>query len=307
MSSLLRHLASVRNRSPTPLQRVHTEGTLPHQGIYDESASSKYDLKLMQEAALAWHAGANDEWLNFARRYLMAWVRTYQPSFNPLDETGFDALIDTYGMIGPSLPVAERGQVRSYLQDWGWGYVTAITHHGQSASWINNWQSHRIKLVAMIAVATDDTPLFDKARDLFRKQIQANIVQDGTTLDFRERDALHYVVYDLQPLIQAALAARTRGENWYQWTGDNGSSLSNAMTWLVPYLTSEKRHSEFVHSTVRFDAMRAQAGLKGYLGLFDPRSAGALVWLASAFDTRSRPLAAQLAFRPPLFVSICGQ
>lgn len=261
----------------------------------------------MQEAALAWHAGADDEWLNFARRYLMAWIKTYKPSFNPIDETGFDTLIDIYVMIGPSLPASEREQVRSYLQDWGWGYVTAIIHHGRRAIWINNWQSHRIKLVTMIAVAIDDTPLFDKARDLFRKQIQANIALDGTTLDFRERDALHYVVYDLQPLIQAALAARTRDEDWYHWTSDDGSSLANAMTWLLPYLSGEKRHREFVHSAVRFDAIRAQAGLKGYSGLFDPRTAGALVWLASAFDPRFRLLATQLASHPPLFISMCGQ
>ncbi|GAB32143.1 hypothetical protein APS_2745 [Acetobacter pasteurianus subsp. pasteurianus LMG 1262 = NBRC 106471] len=33
MPALLRHLASVRNRPPAPLPRVHTEGTLPHHGI----------------------------------------------------------------------------------------------------------------------------------------------------------------------------------------------------------------------------------------------------------------------------------
>ncbi|KXV80093.1 hypothetical protein AD953_00075, partial [Acetobacter malorum] len=64
---------------------------------------------------------------------------------------------------------------------------------------------------------------------------------------------------------------------------------------------------EFVHSAVRFDAIHAQAGLKGYSGLFDPRTAGALVWLASAFDPRFRLLATQLASHPPLFMSMCGQ
>ncbi|WP_042063084.1 alginate lyase family protein, partial [Acidomonas methanolica] len=74
-----------------------------------------------------------------------------------------------------------------------------------------------VKLVTMMAVALDDTLLFDAARTLFRAQIAANIAPDGETLDFRERDALHYVVYDLQPMVQAALAARTRGEDWYRW------------------------------------------------------------------------------------------
>ncbi|GBQ49637.1 hypothetical protein AA0498_1032 [Acidomonas methanolica] len=307
LPSVLRHLDSARDRPPAPLSRLHTEGTLPHQGIYDESIAAKRDLPLMRDAALAWRAGAGTVWLDFSRRYLMAWVATYRPSLNPIDETGFDALIDTYAIIGPSLPPDKRARVRDYLHAWVAGYIEAIGHHNTRSTWTNNWQSHRVKLVTMMAVALDDTSLFDAARTLFRAQIAANIAPDGETLDFRERDALHYVVYDLQPMVQAALAARTRGEDWYRWMGDDGASLAKAMAWLTPYASGEKTHEEFVHSTVRFDAIRAQAGLKGYSGPFDPRSAGALFWLVSELDPSLRPLAERLMPRPPSFVALCGQ
>ena len=38
---------------PHPLPRLHTEGTLPHQGIYDDSVAAARDFPLMREAALA--------------------------------------------------------------------------------------------------------------------------------------------------------------------------------------------------------------------------------------------------------------
>lgn len=307
LTSLVHQLERERNRLPAPLPRLHTEGTLPHEGLYDESVKAKRDLPLMQKAALVWRATHHTAWLNVARPYLLAWVATYHPSFNPIDETSFDALIDTYAIIDSALLPADRILVSTYLEKWASGYGDAMEHADSHSTWRNNWQSHRVKLVTMMAVALGNDVLFEKARLLFRKQIMANIAPNGETLDFRERDALHYVVYDLQPLIQAALAARTRGEDWYHWTTGQGASLAKAIGWLTPYVSGEKTHEEFVHSVVRFDALRARAGLKGYSGMFDPRSAGALYWLASEFDLSLRALAEKLQAVPAPFISLCGQ
>ncbi len=41
-------------RAPHPLPVVHTEGTLPHQGIYDESVPSRADLYAMRDLAIAY-------------------------------------------------------------------------------------------------------------------------------------------------------------------------------------------------------------------------------------------------------------
>ncbi|WP_064504780.1 alginate lyase family protein [Frateuria defendens] len=305
--SVIGPLQAARDRPPQPLPTVHTEGTLPHQGMYDASMAAKRDLPLMRDAALAWRAGAGEAWLHFATRYLMAWVGVYRPSLDPIDETGFEALIDTYAIVGARLPPDEREQVRRYLHDWAWGYVGAIRHGQAAHGRADNWQSHRIKLATMMAVALHDDELFRTARSLFQAQIAANIAPDGETVDFRVRDALHYVVYDLQPLVQAALAAHSLGEDWYRWRAPGGASLAGALAWLAPYAAGEKTHEEFVHSQVKFDAMRARAGLKGFTGPFDPRAAAALYWLAAELDPSVQPLARKLGDAPPSFVRMCGQ
>jgi hypothetical protein len=295
-----------KGAEPHPLARVHTEGTLPHQGIRDQSLEAERDWPMMLNAALAWRTGVNEHHFDTARRFLLAWVETYIPDLNPIDETNLDALIDTYAILADRLDDAERARVSAWLKKWGWDYVASIDHAPrQSGIWTNNWQSHRIKLVTMIAVATGDDRLFAEARRLFRKQIAVNLLPNGEVADFADRDALHYVVYDLEPLLRAALAARAyKREDWYHWTAPGGGSIARSVAWLTPYATGEKMHEEFVHSRVPFDAQRAAAGVKGFEGPFDVKDAAPTYWLASRFDPALRPVAQNLASAPPL-IALC--
>ncbi len=64
---------------------------------------------------------------------------------------------------------------------------------------------------------------------------------------------------------------------------------------------------EFAHSTVSFDAERAQAGVAGFSGEFDPKVAAELFWLAAQFEPRYAGLARRLASRPPDYLILCGR
>lgn len=307
LAAVQRQIQADALRPPAAMAVIHTEGTLPHQGIHDSSAAARRDLPLMFHAALLWQATGDGNGWRFAHRYLLDWVRIYRPSLNPIDETGFDALIATYALIGPTLPEGERRMIRAYLRGWGWAYAGAMRHPGPQGSWRNNWQSHRVKLLTLLAVASEDPAMFDAARQLFRQQVQINIRGDGEVIDYRQRDALHYVVYDLQPLLQAARAAQHQGEDWYHWRNTQGASLATAVAWLQPYAEGRLRHREFVHSQVRFDALRAQAGLPGFKGEFDPAAAAAVYQLAAHWDPSLGPLAARLASPPPLLPDVCSR
>ena len=297
-----------KNAVPHPMAHVHTEGTLPHMGIRDQSIEAERDWPVMLHAALAWRAGVNERSFATARLFLLGWVDDYTPDLNPIDETNLDALIDTYAVIRNRLNAEERQRVSMWLLKWGWDYVASIDHAPrQGGTWTNNWQSHRVKLVTMIAAATDDNALFDQARRLFRRQIELNLLPDGQVIDFAERDALHYVAYDLEPLLRAALAARAyAGEDWYHWQAPNRASVARSVAWFTPYVTGEKTHEEFVHSRVAFDAQRAAAGVKGFSGPFDVKDAALTFWSAAAFDPKLAAIAARLDPDPPAFVALCG-
>jgi hypothetical protein len=295
------------NDTPHPLATLHTEGTLPHEGIYDQSVEAEKELDLMRDAALAWRATSNERYLRLVDRFLAAWVSTYQPSYNPIDETHFEGLILAYDMTASALTVKTRNATMAFLNRMGSGYIAQVDAQPRplKGTFANNWQSHRVKLIAMIAFTLDNRKMIAAAQRLFLEHLGDNVAPDGSTLDFGERDALHYVTYDLQPLVTAALAARRHNRNWLQDKAANGATLAKALDWLTPYALGEKTHEEFVHSTVPFDARRREAGLPGYSGSWDPQNAAELYHLAARLDGRYMPIALRLAPTPPAWLAVC--
>ncbi|KVE26548.1 alginate lyase [Burkholderia singularis] len=307
VQALIRSVDARVNEPPKAMPRVHTEGTLPHEGIYDQSADALKDMELMRDAALAWRVTNDARYLALVDRFLFAWVTTYQPSYNPIDETRFESLILAYDMTASVLPVKTRNAAAAFIAKLGSGYVQQIDAQKRPLmhTWRNNWQSHRIKLIALAAFTLGDRKMMNAAQRLFVEHLGDNIEPDGTTYDFVERDALHYALYDLQPLVSAALAARRFNRNWLRERAANGATLAAALDWLVPYARGEKTHEEFVHSPVPFDAKRREAGLPGYSGQWEPKSAAELFHLAARLDGRYASVAQQLSPMPPAWLAAC--
>lgn len=297
-----RHLAD----RPTPLAHVHTEGTLPHHGIREQSIAAEKDWPVMRQAALAWRLSGDPRYLRQVDDYLGAWADVYQPDFNPIDETNLDQLINAYALTADNLRLETRAASRHLISDLGNGYLARIQQfHGQNkGTQTNNWQSHRVKLITVAAAALGDRTMLEQAHQVFKQQIADNVLPDGSVIDFHDRDALHYVVYDLEPLVQAALAAKPYGGDWLNLKA-NGASLGAALDWLVPYANGQRSHQEFVHTHVQFDKDRAGVGEAGYSGTWEPKSSATLFWLAAQLDKRYLPVATQLAAHPADWISAC--
>lgn len=275
---------------PAPLAHIHTEGSLPHQGIFDQSVKAKRDWPRMRDFALAWYASADPRLLAALARYLDAWTESYQISFNPIDETDLDALIDSYAITARSLPATTQQQTATFLRNMAKGYIQRIRQAKTplSGTFINNWNSHRIKLITLSAVALQDEAMLKTASELYLQHIANNINAQGETWDFQERDALYYVTYDLEPLVRAAIAARQAGEQWLERKGRQGGSLQQALDWLRPYAEGQLQHQEFGHSRVRFDYVRREAGLPGFAGSWQPATSRHLYALAARLSPTYR-------------------
>ena len=307
--SILQSAQRHRDDRPHALAHVHTEGTLPHQGIRDQSLEAEADWQIALRAALAWRIGHDPRYLRQVDAYLLAWAAIYEPDFNPIDETNLDALIEAYSLTRQALNAPTRAAMQTLLRRLGEGYLERMhalirSPRGGEA---NNWQSHRIKLVALAGAALGDDAMLQQATLLFQQQVAGNIHPDGSVYDFSERDALHYVVYDLQPLVQAALSVKPYAsvDDWLHYETSNGASLAKALDWLRPYAEGSRSHEEFVHSKVKFDAARAQAGVSGFSGPWDPQTSTALYWLAARLDARYLPVAKTLSAQAPDWIGVC--
>lgn len=288
-----------KNLSPESraVERVHTEGTLPHQGIWDQSVEAKKDWPVMRDLALLWQEQRKLEDLAALSRLLTDWGTRYQPSFNPIDETDLDAYIDAYAVTRDALAPPVRRIAQRFIRQLGEGYLNRMEHDFKpnDGRWINNWNSHRVKLATLAAVALDDEAMLARARTQFISHLGRNLRKDGSTVDFEDRDALHYVAYDLEPLTRAALAARLHGENWLDLKGSTGVSVSDALDWLAPYAKGDKTHEEFVHSRVKFDYQRRDAGLAGYSGVWNTELSSNLYAMATILDPKYAAISQRLS------------
>ena len=285
-------------RYPHPMIHVHTEGTLPHKGIRDESLEAERDWPAARDLAVGYCVTGKPIYLTHADAIIEAWLKTYQPNFNPIDETNLDQLFLAADILDNAMPPALFGQWKAFAAKLSSGYLPQID---KNAAHAENWQSHRIKLAAVAAYVTGDSGAIGHAESAFTTQLDGNVAADGAVADFAKRDALHYVVYDLEPLTMAALAAHDHGENWYGIVSPGGSTLPSALAWLSPYANGTQTHEEFNNSSVSFDMDRRNAGEAGFAGTWSPGSSASLYLYASALDRQWADLAYRLGGAPKLW------
>jgi hypothetical protein len=295
------------DRPPGAIPHAHTEGTLPGKGIREISLKAREDQPIVLNFAIAYRLTGDRRFLDAAGRYLENWADIYQFSFNPIDETGFDTLLMAYDLTEDDLPAPVRAKVDAFWRKMAVGYLDAMDAGPRNAN--TNWQSHRVKLATMAAFQTGDTAIIDRAREAYRRQIAANLLPDGSMFDFHERDALHYVTYNLDPLMMAALSARAHGQDWFGWKSPAGASLPRSLDWLAAYARGDKTHIEFANSKIQFDRDRAAAGQKEYAPHpWDVGNGVSTYSLASLLDARYLPLRDDLVKRtgkrPPVWTEI---
>jgi hypothetical protein len=296
VEALRRAAAPALARLPDPLPVVHVEGTLPTTASYQRARQSSNDWTTMSTLASAFASTRDARYLERYAQYLEAWLAVYRISGNPIDETGLGDWLLAYRAAGRALPQSTRERMRAFSCELAARYQQAQPR-GRTTS-TNNWQSHRVKLGVMGAFACSDRALIDGAVAAFERQIRDNLLASGEAIDFYERDAIHYVLYSVEPLLEAALFANQNGRSLFGTTGPQGQSLGRTLDWLVPYARGERTHLEFVHSKVRFDAERAAAGVPGFAGPFDPGKARYAYWLAAQLDPRWTALDASLRTPP---------
>lgn len=272
---------------PRPIDTIRTEGLLQGDPRKTATWEALRDMYKMYALALAYRVTGRKEYLNKATVYMIAWADSNVSRGDPIDDTNLDPAIEAYDMLKGRLVSGEIKRISGWLRRTAEIEISAKYNLPQRATSHNNWHSHRLKVVGEIAFATGDKKLEQYAIDGIRRQIGTNLRADSTSEDFTSRDALHYHVYDLEPLLKLAIVlSRATGVDYYSYEAPSGSSIQKSVEWLLPFLDGRKTHAEFVNSTVEFDRRRAQNGQAEYKAgtLFDPKNGAATLVLAAYFD-----------------------
>lgn len=347
------------------------EGTVRNGNVAVENAyEARKDWRLIRNLAVLWQQQRRSEDLRALSTLLDSWGKIYKSSFNPVDDSDLDSYIMAYSISRDALPSQVRRTAEMFIRNLGNGYLDRMERINilstTDTRWYNNWNSLRVKLVTLAALALNDMNMLNRARTQFTIQLGRNLNRayaytdknglnkstitfnnntlpvnkntypvnpknkyvissdgskvnffgtqvsfHGSTVDFWQRDSMHYVVFNLEPLTQAALAARLfRGEDWLNINGSTGASLSDALDWLIPYANGTiPRNTEFLYSTVGYDINKKKIIIPGtnqkHAGPWDRMLSSDLYAIATLLDTKYAGISNQL--KPSAWTKACWQ
>jgi len=246
------------SEAPRPVKKIVSEARLHTDPERIRSLAARRDLFKIEALGYCYALTGKPAYGANARELILAWVRVYESDGNPINETEFVRLMRGYDLTRGLFSADERGQTDRWLLRMAEKEKTEIRPESSSAK--NNHMSHRLKIAGHVAFLLPDAALGRWVADEYSRHLERNLDPDGTTFDFHQRDALHYHVYDLLPLVELAIAADKNGATFYRQQTASGATLDKAIAFLIPYVNGEKTHVEFVHSTVKFDQERSAAG-----------------------------------------------
>ncbi len=251
---------------PNPVEKIMSEGLLAGNPDKVRSLKAVEDADKIYALAVTYKVENEKKYLSKASEFLQAWAKMNKSSGDPIDETKLETLYSAYDLLRGDVSADVRKSVDSWLSSIAETELNVKWIVGTKGKAINNWNSHRIKIITMIAYALHDSKYTKIIEHELERQIAVNLYPDGSGYDFEERDALHYHIYTLEPLLTAiTVVYRATGKDYFNYESNTGSSIKKSVDFLVPFVTGEKPHGEFLNSKAAFDKARAKNGEAGYI------------------------------------------
>lgn len=274
------------NESPNPIDTIRTEGLLQGDPRKTATQNALKDMPKIYALSLVYKISGDKKYLAKATEYLKAWATKTTPNGDPIDDTNLDKAIEGYDLIKEDIKGSDAAIIKEWWRKTGEMEITAKYNNPERMTSKNNWNAHRLKIIGEIAWSINDGRLQKYTIEGFKKHLEVNLKPDGSSIDFEERDALHYHVYDLEPLLKLCIVLkRATNTDYYSFTSSTNTSVEKSVTWLLPYVTGEKTHGEYTNSKVEFDRKRAANNEGGFkIGApFDPKHGANVLLLAAYF------------------------
>jgi hypothetical protein len=289
---------------PDPIAEIQSQGLLEGNPAKIASTKAVEDAYKVYSLALVYKLYSDKAYLNKAIEFLLAWSNTNKATGDPINETKLEDMITGYDLVRDQSSNADKKTIDNWLESIADAEVNSASAKPGKGTAINNWNSHRIKIITLIACTLHTKKYNEIITSELEKQLAINLNPDGTTHDFVERDAFHYHTYDLEPLLTTCIAIyRTTGKDYFNYQTPNGSSIKKCVDFMTPYMVGDKTHGEFVNSTVPFDLQRAKNNEKGYKAgtLFNPESGLYTLSLAAYFNPDYASVIKQAMAKDPYY------
>ncbi len=270
-----------------PIERFELAGTLNHHPGHVRSDEAKKNFPAIFALAVAGSSAPEPlraRSQTAAADALLAWARTYQPTGNPIDEWFFVPLLQAADLVAGGLTAGEQGVLL------GWAHEFAASGDrcyerkaARNASRANNWMARRLLIRSVAATVAGDAAARAEVPGLLGEFVARNYVtgpageRDGRTFDFVQRDALHYHMAAVQPLVEMTMCVPDLVNPGAR------AAIISGLDFIRPYFLGERKHIDFAATTVSFDVERREAGYPAFqYAPWDPARARVLLRLARA-------------------------
>ncbi len=196
--------------------------------------------------ALAYYLKNDRAYLQQAKKYLLAWAKTHQPNGHPINETRLEGFLWAYDLLFCEFDKEEHKKIKIWLIN-----IQSNKHNWKfgSSSNKNNLRTHQLKILLMLDRLLEDEKSLNKDKEALRKHIENNLLDDGVSVDYKERDALHYHVYNLEPWLEIALLE-----------GNYLNKVTESYQFLIQQIKQGNIHQQFVNSKQKIDSKREKGG-----------------------------------------------
>jgi hypothetical protein len=192
---------------------------------------------------------------------LLSWARVYRPTGNPIDEWYFVPLLQSIDLLAESL----TSQEESILVEWSQAFAISgdrffESRPAKNPSRANNWTARRLLIRSVACTVAGDQTTRAAMPDLLHDFRQRNFVagpdgrRDDRTFDFLQRDALHYHIAAVQPLLELALYTPDLVDRPLR------AAIASGLEFLRPYFLGREEHIEFARTSISFDRERRDDG-----------------------------------------------
>ena len=249
---------------PNPIDTLVSEGHLATDPKKIVTVKSLVDIDKIYALGITYSVEGNRIYLQKAIEFILAWAMVNKPLGNPINDTKFEKLLMAYDMIKTDFSPSQKQLVDIWLTKMADEEINTAKNKERKTSF-NNWNTHRLKMIGCIAYILNNAAYKKYIEIELPIQIEKNLLPDGSGIDFVERDALHYHVYTLEPFISlATVVYKATQKDYYHFVSPSGASIKKSIDFLIPFVTGEKTHAEFVNSHVTFDKKRAENKEPGY-------------------------------------------
>jgi hypothetical protein len=247
-----------------PIERFELAGTLNGHPGHVRSDRAKQNFPGIFALAVAGYR-AREPLRGYSRATagsaLLSWARAYRPTGNPIDEWFFVPLLQAVDLVAWSLAPGEQAALR----DWTQAFATSGDRFydrkaaGNSAR-ANNWMARRLLIRAVACTVAGDAAGRAEMPGMLCDFVARNFVagpsgqRDGRTFDFVQRDALHYHVAAVQPLVEVALYAPDLVDRTAH------AAVLSGLEFIRPFFLGHAEHVEFARTSVAFDRERRDDG-----------------------------------------------